>query len=103
MSHPLENPSPHLYNIANGRIVSPEADVNVADSVDIGDRMAAQFRASLATGFHATVSSSIKTMRHIKKGVKVRDRMIFDLEMIFFRLQTVGQHRQMKLAPIFQY
>jgi len=41
MSHPLENPSPHLYNIANGRIVSPEADVNVADSVDRGERMAA--------------------------------------------------------------
>jgi len=103
MSHPLENPSPHLYNIANGRIVSPEADVNVADSVDIGERMAAQFRASLPTGFHATLSSSIKTIEHINKGVKVGDRTIFDLERIFFGLLTVGQQRQVKLAPIFQY
>ena len=42
MSHPLENPSLHLYNIANGRFgPPPEAEVNVADSVDIGGRMAA--------------------------------------------------------------
>jgi len=67
MSHSLENPSPHLYNIANGRSVPPEADVNVADSVDIGERMAAQLLASLPTGFHATLSSSVKTMEHIKK------------------------------------
>ena len=59
MSHPLENPSPHLYNIANGRFGPPEAEVNVADSVDIGEKMAAEFRASLPTGFHATLSSSI--------------------------------------------
>jgi len=42
-------------------------------------------------------------MEHIKKGVKVGDRTIFDLETIFFRLLTVGQQRQMKLASIFQY
>jgi len=59
--------------------------------------------ASLPTGFHATLSSSIKTIEHIKKGVKVGDRTIFDLERIFFRLLTVGQQRQVKLAPIFQY
>ena len=35
MSHPLENPSQHIYNIANGRIAPPEANANVADSVDI--------------------------------------------------------------------
>jgi len=55
------------------------------------------------TGFHATVSSSIKTMEHIKKGVKVGDKTIFELATIFLRLLTVGQQRQMKLAPIFQY
>jgi len=75
----------------------PEADVNVADSIDIGERMAAQFRASLPTGFHATLSSSIKTMKHIKKGVKVGDMSIFDLERIFFRLLTVGQQRQVPI------
>ena len=65
--------------------------------------MATEFRNSLPSGFHATISSPIKTMEHIKKGVKVGDKMIFDLETIFLRLLTVGQQRHMKLAPIFQY
>ena len=62
MSHPLENQSLHLYNIANGRFASLETEVNVAGSVDIGERMAAQFRTSLPTGFHDAISSPIKTM-----------------------------------------
>ena len=103
MSHPLENQSPHLYNIANGRFAPPEAEVNVAESVDIGEKMAAQFQTSLPTGFHAPISSCIKTMEHIKKGMKVGDKTIFELETIFFRLLTVGQQRQIKLATIFQY
>ena len=37
MSHPLENQSPHLYNITNGGIAPAEAEVNVADLVNIGD------------------------------------------------------------------
>jgi len=100
MSHPLENPSPHLYNIANGRFGPPEAEVNVADSVDIGERMAAQFWASLPTGFHATLSSSIKTMEHIKKGGGQDDLRPGD---DLLQAVTVGQQRQMKLTPIFQH
>ena len=42
-------------------------------------------------------------MEHIQKGVKVGDKMIFDLETIFLRLLTVGQQCNMRLAPIFQY
>ena len=79
MSNPLENQSPHLYNIANGGIAPPEAKVNVAESVDIGEKMVAEFRASLPAGFYATISSLVKTMEHMKKGVKVEDKMIFDL------------------------
>ena len=103
MSHPLENRSPHLYNIANGGFASPEAGVNVADSLEIGERMTTEFRASLPNGFHSTISSSINTMEHMKKGVKVGDTTIFDLEAIFLRLLTIGQQRQVELAPIFQY
>ena len=38
MSHPLENQSPHLYNIANGKICPSDTGVNVAESVDIGEK-----------------------------------------------------------------
>ncbi|MEE8115221.1 MAG: hypothetical protein V3T23_12820, partial [Nitrososphaerales archaeon] len=103
VSHPLENHSPHLYNIANGRIAPREAEVNVEDSVVIGQKMVAEFHASLPGGFHATISCPIKTMEHLQKGVKIGDKTIFDLETIFLRLLTIGQQRQMELGPIFQF
>ena len=103
MSHPLENQSPHLYNIANGAYPSDGLEINVDESVAIGCRMASMFRTSLPTGFHATISSPIKTMEHMKKGVKVGEKTIFDLETIFLRLLTIGQQRQIDLAPIFMY
>jgi hypothetical protein len=52
--------------------------------------MVSEFRASLPSGFHATISSPLKTMENIKKGVKVGDKTIFDLETIFLRLLTIG-------------
>ena len=103
MSHPLTNQSPHLYNIANGGFAPPEAEINVSDSANIGERMASEFKVSLPTGFHTTISKHIKTMEHTKKGVKVGDKTIFDLQTIFLRLLTIGQQRQMELAPIFHY
>jgi hypothetical protein len=78
-------------------------EINVDESVAIGCRMAPMFRTSLPTGFHATISSPIKTMEHMKKGVKVGEKTIFDLETIFLRLLTIGQQRQIDLAPIFMY
>ncbi len=66
MSHPLETQSPHLYNIANGGCAPPESEINVADSVRIGECMTAKFKASLPTGFHSPISRCIKTMEHMK-------------------------------------
>ena len=91
------------HTSTNGGFASPEAGVNVAVSLEIGERMTTEFRASLPNGFHSTISSSIKVMEHTKKGVKVGDTTIFDLEAIFLRLSTIGQQRQLELAPIFQY
>ena len=95
VSHPFQYKSLHLNNIANGQICPPDAEVIVAKSVDIGTKIAA--------GFHAPISSPIKTMKHIEKGLQVGDKMIFDLQTIFLTLLTLGQQRHMKLAPIFQY
>ena len=37
------------------------------------------------------------------KGVKIGDKVVFDLESIFLRLLIVGQQRDMELMPIFGY
>ena len=69
----------------------------------IGERLSAGFRASLPTGFHSTISTPLKTMQHLKKGMKLGDRTVFDLETVFLRLLTIGQQRQLELADIFKY
>ena len=48
-------------------------------------------------------SSPVKSMEVMAKGVKVGNTAIYDMETIFLRLLTVGQARQMELAPMFQY
>lgn len=100
-SHPLVVESEVLYNIVNGQ-VAPE-EVNVADAVAIGEGMLKAFHNSLPAGFHAKITSRVKTMEILKRGIKIGNKTIFDLEAIFIRLLMVGQQRQLQLAPIFSY
>ena len=58
-----------LYNIVNGKIAPPA--VNVTDAVSIGDKMLSVFRTSLPSGFHAKISSPVKIMEYLKRGVKL--------------------------------
>ena len=101
MSHPIEDQSSHLYNIASGSFAPPESQINVAESVSISKKIVSEFRASLPSGFPATISSPLKTMENLKKGVKVSDTTMFNLETIFVRLLTIGQQGEMELAHIF--
>ena len=57
----------------------------------------------LPSGFRVKISSQVKTMKQLKRGMKVGDKTAFDLETIFLRLLMVGPKRQLQLAPIFQY
>ena len=100
-SHPLEIESDVLYNIVNGQ-VSP-AVVNVSDALSLGALMVTDFRKSLPVGFHAKLSSPVKTMEKLKHVIKIGDQVVFDLESIFLRLLLVGQQREMELLPIFGY
>jgi len=100
-SHPLAVESDVLYNIVNGKVAPKE--VNVADAVVIGEKMVMSFHNSLPSGFHGKISSQVKTMEQLKRGMKIGSKTAFDMEAIFIRLLMVGQQRQLKLAPIFQY
>ena len=67
-SHPLEDNRPHLYNPVSGQVAV--ADINVADSIVIGDKMEREYIASLPNGFFNPFSSPIKTMSILKKRTK---------------------------------
>ena len=100
--HPLEDNRPHLYNPVTGQIASPE--VNVADSIEIGEKMEREFVASLPDGFYNAISSPIKTMFALKGQAKgTKNRPVVDLETIFLRLLMIGQQRKIELGPLFAY
>ena len=77
-----------LYDIVNGKIAPPA--VNVVDAVSIGDNMLSVFRRSLPSGLHAKMSSSVKTMDYLKRGVKMGETTVFDAESIFLRILTAA-------------
>ena len=89
-SQPLEGQGEDnvLYNIVNGKIAPPA--VNVADAVSIGDNTLSVFRRSLPSGFHAKMSSPVKTMDYLKRGVKMGEKTVFDAESIFLRILTAA-------------
>ena len=90
-----------MYNIENGQVAP--AVVNVSDALSLGTLMVTDFRKSLPAGFHAKLSSPVKTMEKLKHGIKIGDQVVFELESIFLRLLLVGQQREMELLPIFGY
>ena len=49
-----------LYTIVNGKIAPPA--VNVADALSIGGNVLSVLSRSLPSGFHAKMSSPVKTM-----------------------------------------
>ena len=71
-SHQLKITCNVLCDISDGK-VAPK-DVNVADSLMLGAQMATIFHNSLPSGFHAKLSSCLKTMEHLKRGVKAGER-----------------------------
>ena len=89
-SQPLEGQGEDnvLCNIVNGKIAPPAG--NVADAVSIGDNTLSVFRRSLPSGFHATMSSPVKIMDYLKRGVKMGEKTVFDAESIFLRILTAA-------------
>ena len=75
-SQPLEGQGEDnvLYNIVNSKMYPPA--VKVAYAVSIGDNTLSVFRRSLPSGFHAKISSPVKTMDYLKRGVKMRENSV---------------------------
>ncbi len=101
-THLLEDHWPHLYNPVTGQIAP--ADVNVADSIVIGDKMEKEYVVSLPNGFYDPISSPIKMMSILKKQIKDKKiKPVIDLQSIFLWLLLIGQWWLMELGPLFAY
>ena len=52
--------------------------------------MESAFRNSIPIGFHAKLSSPVNTLEHLKRCVEFGDKVVFDIESIFFRVLVGG-------------
>jgi hypothetical protein len=100
-AHPLIDRSPDLINIVNRKVA--DHSINVANAVTIGEKMARDFSKSLPDGFHNPITGKVQTMEAMKKGVKVGEKTIYDMEALFSRLLIVGQTRNVNLKSVFEY
>ena len=99
-SHLLEEVCPSPYNPITKQI-SP-AEVNVPDSIEIGEKMEREYIAILWS--YDPISSPIKTMSLLKKEIMGKSaRPVIKLESIFLRLFMIGQQREINLAYLFAY
>ena len=89
-----------IVPILTGQIA--QTNVNVADSILIGEKMEREYIASLPNGFFNPSSGPITTMSVSKQQVKDKQfRLVIDLESIFLRLLMIGQQWQMEIEPVF--
>ena len=106
---PLD-PSKHQGNIVNivtGEVASD--DVNVHDTLRVGNEQLKEFNKQLPDGFNGTIHKKITTMSVTKKHVKVGQVKVFDTNVIYSRvlgLQASGREIDIRdvlsheLAPI---
>lgn len=99
--NPLTNTAGRLVNIVNGCIANDQ--VNVANAISIGQRMAADFEESLLDAFHKPVYGRVCTMEIMQKGMKVGDQTIYNMEKLYGRLLVISMKRNRPLEYVFGY
>ena len=90
-----------LFNIVNGHIADEK--VNVHNALAIGERMAAEFKGQLPEGFYNSLHSDVTTMESMKKGVKVGDKTVYDMERLYGRLLVISEVRNITLEYVLGY
>ena len=89
--HPLTHQSDSLYNIVNGQVVS-ETKVNVQDAVEIRQDTRTSFASSLPGGFHHPIENIVETMQVLKRGVKIKEKTVYDLDTVFVPPSITDQY-----------
>ena len=77
--------------------------MNVHNAVSIGMKMAVDFQGSLPNGFHEPLRKQVTTMETLKKGCKVGNGFVYDMEKLYGRLLVVSQKRDINLKTLLSY
>ena len=86
----------HLTDIMNGKVASHQ--VNVDNTLAIGEQMLQKFRADLPDTFHRPIKKEVVTMEWPKKEVQVGTTNIYDMEKLYAGLLVISQSRDIHLS-----
>ena len=100
-THPFKVVATSPMNIMNGHIGG--SNVNVRDAAELGTEMLRSFYKDMPSGFYNSIRKRVTTMETAKKGVKVGDGTVFDMEKLYGRMLVVSQQRHIDLRRVFSY
>lgn len=69
----------------------------------IGDDIILKFLNGLPNGFYKPLKTKLVTMKTIKKGIKVGDSTIFNMEKLYGRLLVISTKRNLLLESVPSY
>lgn len=77
--HPLhQNDEVKVFNIVNGCTANDK--VNVDDAIAISEKMVTIFKNNLPGSFYSTIHHEVVTMQTMRKGVKIKEKTLYDME-----------------------
>ena len=100
-THPFKVVATSPMNIMNGHIGG--SNVNVQDAAELGTEMFRSFYNDMSSGVYDSIRKRVTTMETAKKGVKVVDGTVFDMDKLYGRMLVVSQQRHIDLRRVFSY
>ena len=84
-----------------GKVASHE--VNVNNTLAIGEQMLQKFRADLPDTFHRPIKKEVVTMEWLKKEIQVGTTNIYDMQKLYAGLLVISQSRDIHLSQLFKH
>jgi len=97
---PTDHPD-EIVNIVSGRIAP--SSVNVDKSVEIGKAQMVLFEENWPSGFNTPIPKQIVTMAVALKSVRVGDKNVYDVNLIYSRVLGVQQTRSINLTDVLKH
>ena len=97
---PTDHPQ-EIVNIVSGRIAP--SSVNVDKSVEIGKAQMVLFEENWPAGFNTPIPKQTVTMDVAKKSVRVGDKHVYDVNLIYSRVLGLQQTRSINLSDVLKH
>ena len=97
----LGHPADGIVNVVTG-LIAPTS-VNVEQEVEIGKAQMISFENALPAGFYQTITKKVVTLNSTKKSIKVGDKDVYDLNLIYYMVLGLQLSREIDLRDVLKY